>query len=491
MTNRNVIFFQAESWNGRMLGALDHPGMADATPNIDRIADSGALFENTYCSHPICCPSRANMWSGRYTHNCESWNNYKGLEPGMWALFDELAKTHTYRRFGKLDCMSGGHTQLARLGAWLGSSGVEKPVFDKDKSQCFNVADNHDVRFHEKDWQKVDQAIEFMRQQKDTGKPFFLYVSTGLVHASFDTNQYWLDKIPEDEVDIPPMDESEHPVRQYQLMAKGWRYGFDEATARKVRRIYMAMCAEADAMVGKLYDAMNELGLNDNTYFVFSSDHGELAMEHQDWYKMSLYEASVRVPLVMAGPDIPPGQHVANLVSLIDLCPTFMEMTDLPKRKELDGESLLPLAKGDKTKSRNSAYACFTGVTYNTSGYMLRRGRWKYIAYGGGYPPQLFDIEKDPEELTDLAGKQPEVVRELDTELCSIVDYEQCHQDWLDYCKEEFRQWRRQAKRKIHVDGSYTLEGKPSSDYWEIMDNCFTGYDENDEKLVDQWLATP
>ena len=253
----------------------------------------------------------------------------------------------------------------------------------------------------------------------------------------------------------------------------------------------MAMCAEADAMAGKLYDAMNELGLNDKTYFVFSSDHGELALEHQDWYKMSLYESSVRVPLVMAGPDIPPGQKFPNLVSLIDLCPTFMEMTGLPKRKELDGESLLPLAKGEKTESRDSAYACFTGITYNTSGYMFRKGRWKYIAYGGEYPPQLFDLEEDPEELSDLAEKQPETVRELDAELRSIVDYDQCHQDWLDYCKEEFRQWRRQAKRGLHVDGSYALEGKPTSDYWKIMDNCFTGYDKNDEAIIEQWLAKP
>ena len=94
MTQRNIIFFHAESWDGRMLGALGHPALKNATPNIDRIARSGTLFENAYCSHPICCPSRANMWSGRYTQHCESWNNFKGLETGMWSLLGELPRTH-------------------------------------------------------------------------------------------------------------------------------------------------------------------------------------------------------------------------------------------------------------------------------------------------------------------------------------------------------------------------------------------------------------
>ena len=125
--------------------------------------ESGTLFENAYCSHPICCPSRANMWSGRYTHHCESWNNYKGLETGMWSLLDDLPRTHTVGTFGKLDYLSGGHTQVARLSAWLGPAGIDKPIFDEDPSQSFTVADDDRIRCHEGDWQKVDQAIEFMK----------------------------------------------------------------------------------------------------------------------------------------------------------------------------------------------------------------------------------------------------------------------------------------------------------------------------------------
>lgn len=487
MTRRNMIFFHAESWDGRIIGPMGHPALENATPNIDRIAQSGTLFENAYCSHPICCPSRANMWSGRYTHNCERWNNYKGLEPGMWSLLDELPKTHELGTFGKLDYMSGGHSQLARLSAWLGPSGIDKPIFDACNAQSLTVADNKNVRCHEGDWRKIDQAIEFLKQEKEGDKPFFLYVSTGLVHPGYKTNDYWLSKIPEDAVDIPPMDPGNHPARQYQLMAKAWQQGFEESTVRQVRRIYMAMCAEADAMVGAVYDTMHELGLDEDTHFVFSSDHGEMAMEHQDWYKMSLYEGSVRVPMLFSGPGIQKGQRVSNLVSLIDLCPTFMEMIDLPRPDDLDGESLLPLATAQTSSSRDSAYACFMGCTTNTSIYMLRKDRWKYVVYAG-YDAQLFDMEGDPQELTDLIRERPDVVAELDAELRSIVDYDRVNSDWLAYCKKAFRQWRDEARQGLHTDKSYGLKGNPTNDYWKIMDNCFTGYNQDDEATVEKWL---
>ncbi len=490
MSKRNIIFFHAESWDGRMLGSLGHPALKNATPNIDRLAESGALFENTYCSHPICCPSRANLWSGRYTHNCESWNNYKGLESRMWSLLDQLPETHNLATFGKLDYRSGGHTVVARLSAWLGASGVDKPVYDKDKSQCFTVDDSNDYRCHVGDWDKVDQAITFLEEQtqSEDDKPFFLYISSGLVHAAFKTNQYWLDKIPADAVDLPAMDHTDHPCRQHQRMSKAWRYGYDDETVRQVRRIYFAMCAEADAMVGAVYDAMQRLGMADDTYFVFSSDHGELALEHQDWYKMSLYEGAVRVPLVMTGPDITPAR-IPNLVSLVDLCPTLIEMAGLPLPRDLDGETLIPLACGQTADSRNTAYACFTGTTLNTTAYMLRKERWKYVVFVG-YPAQLFDMEKDPGELNDVSDNYPDIVATLDADLRAMVDYEQTHQDVMAYNKNAFRQWQRQAKRGLFEDNSYSLQGNPSRNYWEIMDNCFTGYDEDDEKTVNAWLAS-
>jgi hypothetical protein len=99
-------------------------------------------------------------------------------------------------------------------------------------------------------------------------------------------------------------------------------------------------------------------------------------------------------------------------------------------------------------------------------------------------------LEDDPQELIDLCRARPDVVARLDADLRAVVGYERVHQDWLAYCKGAFRQWRRQAKRGLYVDGSYALAGAPSNDYWKIMDNCFTGYDESDERTVEEWLNT-
>lgn len=489
MAARNVIFFHAESWDGRMLGRLGHPAMADATPNIDRVAAAGMQFDNAYCSSPICCPSRASMWSGRHAHNCEAWNNHKGLEPDMWALLDELHSTHEVATFGKLDYRSGGHSLMNRIAAWTGASGVDRPIFDACPAQEFHVADSDDPRCREGDWRKVDGAIEFLRRRADgySDRPFFLYVSTGLVHPAFRTNRFWLDRIPAERVDAPPPDGCDHPFVAFQRRTKAWRYGLDEDTVRRVRRIYMAMCAEADAMVGAVYDAMRELGLDESTHFVFGSDHGELALEHRQYYKMSMYEGSVRVPLVLAGPTIPAGGRSDKVVSNVDLCPTFCELTGLETPPGLDGEGLLPRAAGRAGAGRDEALASFTGVTSNTSAWMLRRGQWKYVAYVG-QPAQLFDLDADPGELHDLAAERADVAAGMDARLREIVDYEQAHRDWQAYCRCAFRQFHRQAQRGLYVDGSYGLADNPARDYRRLMDNAFTGYDDADEAKVRAWL---
>src|SRR5210317_525224 len=109
---RNIIMFHGESWDGRMLGCQDHhPAMKNATPNIDALASRGTHFKNAYCTDPICCPSRASMLSGTYVHKCEAWNNFKGLETGMWTFSKALRKSHQVLIQGKHhDHLTGHHS---------------------------------------------------------------------------------------------------------------------------------------------------------------------------------------------------------------------------------------------------------------------------------------------------------------------------------------------------------------------------------------------
>jgi len=490
MTKHHIIQFHAESWDGRMLGCQHiHPAMAGATPNIDKLAAEGTLFQNCYTTNPICCPSRANMLSGTYTHKCESWSNFKGLEQGMWTYHDALHNSHDVLLLGKhMDYLTGGHSIMNRIADFLEPLNTAcHPVMNADEAQEYRVDPGNERQFHKADWNSVGQAIEFIRSRKAGDRPFFISLNPGLVHAAFRTNQYWLDRIPAEWVDVPPMDENRHPVDVYQKKSKAWRNGLGEETVKTVRRIYFAMCAEADALFGELMAALEAAGLADETTVIFSGDHGELALEHQQYYKMSLFEGSTRVPLIVKGPGIKPAQRITTPVSLIDMAPTICELAGLGKRDCFDGESLVPMARGDTTKSRGWALASYSGVTSNTMSWMLRKEDYKLIVHEG-YPSRLFNLRDDPGELTDLYEQEPESAAELLAILDGEVDRKAALKSWEEWRRHNFAQFQRQAKRGLYLDSSYALKGNPSSDYHKIIDNALTGWTEEDEARVADWI---
>ena len=492
-TMKNILMIHMESWDGRMLGCQGfHPAMEKATPNIDALARRGTRFTDAYCTNPICCPSRANMLSGTYTHECESWNNYKGLETGMWTYDRGLQATHVVKLLGKHgDYLTGHHSVMNRVADMLEPlNTVPRPVMDADAAQDIHVAPDRERRSHVRDWEMFDQAADFLRQTAtESQRPFFLCLNPGLVHAAFHTNQHWLEQIPEELIDVPDVDDTGHPAEVYQRKAKGWRHGFDDETVRLVRRIYFAMCAEADAMVGELLDTLEECGLNDDTTVIFSSDHGELAMEHQQYYKMSHFEGSARVPLIMAGPDIQAGKTIETPVSLIDIAPTICELSGMAPRECFSGESLLPLARGQSERSRGWALSMYSGITSNTISYMLRQGDHKLIVYEG-YPSRLFNLVDDPRELNDLADAEPERLETMESIVSSVVDRAATLSTWEAYRRHTFAQFQRQAKRGLYWDDSYSLAGNPSSDYTALMKNTFTGWDDEDEARVNLWIAS-
>ena len=490
MPQHNIIQFHAESWDGRMLGCQElHPAMDRATPNIDRLAREGTLFRSAYCTNPICCPSRANMLSGAYTHNCESWSNFKGLEQGMWTYHRALQQSHDVLLLGKhMDYLTGGHSVMNRVADFIEPLNTASyPVMNADPAQEYHVDPGTERQYHRRDWQSAHEAIEFIRSRRPEDKPFFISLNSGLVHAAFRTNRYWLDRIPEEAVDVPAIDETTHPAEQYQKKAKAWRHGFDDTTVKTVRRIYFAMIAEADAIVGEIVSALEASGLAGETVVIFSSDHGELALEHQQYYKMSLLEGSVRVPLILKGPGIEAGQRIDTPVSLVDMAPTICELAGIEPRRSFDGESLLPLARGETVESRGWALASYSGVTSNTMSWMIRKGDYKLIVHEG-YPSRLFNLRDDPGELNDLIERQPETAAELLSILDGEVDREAVLDVWREWRRHNFAQFQRQAKRGLYLDNSYDLSHAPSSDYREIVNNALTGWSDEDEARVNEWV---
>ncbi len=383
MNKPNVLFIHTDSYDGRLLSFLGHPALKNATPNLERLAEGGVAFSRCYTNNPICCPSRASMFSGLFTHRCEGWNNFKGLDKDD-TLFDRIAESgYRVQRYGKEDYLSGSHTIRARVSPWTSTAGIRRTNYNMPAPR---VVDDDTLRVHGGDWQNVDRTCSWLREANGSsadGNPFFLYLGLSQPHPAFTTSQTYLNRIPDAAVDVPSSQIPDHPVELYQRIVRGWRHGFDEQTVKLVRRIYFAMIAEVDEMVGTVLSTLNELGLTDRTVVVFSSDHGEIAMEHRQFYKMSMYEGSSRVPLIMSGPGIAKGVMADELVSLIDLYPTFVELTGATGHANRDGQSILPRAAGGSADTRDWVLSEFHGTTALASMFMLRTGEWKYIAYPG------------------------------------------------------------------------------------------------------------
>lgn len=481
-TPPNIVFVHTDSMDGRVFGAMNHPAMRRATPHIDELARRGVMFRNTYTNNPICCCSRASMWSGQYTHHCEGWNNFKGLEPT-----DPTFKTHLeaagYRVpiYGKTDYLSGQHTIRARVSPWTRSANILRPNYRMDQPRIL------DGERTSHDWDLVASGVKWLQEQaKAETRPFMLNLGLHLPHPPFRSTRRWLDMIDESGVDLPRSEEYDHPSLHYQRIVKNWQHGLSDEAVKLVRRIYFAMIAETDALLGEVMKTLDDLGLSDNTYLIFSSDHGELAMEHQQYYKMSLFEASARVPLIIAGPGLRQGGAIDDLVSLVDIYPTLMDMARLPQPAGLDGHSLYPLLRGEKSNRPDYAFSETHESSNNTGHFMVRRGDWKYIAYPG-YEPHLFNLADDPDEVRNLAKSNPAKAREMDSLLRHVCDYEAVDAKVKAYDRRSFAHWRQEQK----TAGTYQdLMTRIFSGWDRLTDNDLVPWTAEDEKQIARWLES-
>lgn len=463
MPERNIVFIQAESLDGRALGYMHEPGAH--TPNLDRLAREGTVFEQTYCNSPQCCPSRSSMWAGRYVWQVGAWNNYRGLPLTEQTFVDDLAASgYQCPIVGRTDHRSGSHSVKARMSAWVRTA-PDAIFCNKGPEHSLNT---NGRRQRETDWQHLDEARRWLAEDRRPHQPFFLYLGLANTHpgAGYKTSHYWRDKIDPDAVTMPPEAEETHPVMQRMLETKGCNREFDPDFVRTCRRHYLAMIAEVDGLVGDLTETLQSEGLLDDTVIIFCADHGDMRLEHGQYLKNTLYEGSARVPLLMAGAGIERGRRVSHPVSLIDLYPTLLDLAGAQGRTDLAGHSLAPLAQGEE---RPEAEAPHPGVALSeyhsnfqqTGSFMLRQGPWKYVAYAG-YRSQLFNLDEDHGEVHDRAQTDPDVAADLDAALRRLVDCDAVDAAAKATDAAEFNTWRLPF---------------PGDTYLEAMARVCTGWD--------------
>jgi choline-sulfatase len=224
-----------------------------------------------------------------------------------------------------------------------------------------------------------------------------------------------------------------HSQRLYHVCDLG-QYQQTEERVRTARHAYYGMISYIDDKVGQLVRTLEATGQKDNTIIVFISDHGEMLGERGLWYKMSFFEWSARVPMLFYAPQRFAPRRVAHSVSLVDLLPTLVELSNdggSPEYvDELDGSSLLPWLEGREITDPAPVYGEMLGEGAIAPLFMIRRGRFKYI-FSQSDPEQLYDLDTDPHELTNLASQQiyEQVRAAFYEEMMTLWEPEELHQE--------------------------------------------------------------
>lgn len=410
----NTLLLMSDEHNRRMLGCAGHPLVR--TPHLDALAARGTHLTAAYCNSPLCVPSRASLATGRYVGEIDAWDNsrpYEGQPPSWGAALAEAGRAVT--TIGKLDFRGDGVPDGfadQRLAGQRGEKGdllalFRDPVMKRPASrQRVTEAGVGESGVTRKDRAVTAAAVEWLEREagRATG-PWTLNVNWLAPHFPLIVPQEYFDLYPLDTIDLPDAGDDYlaglHPVVQ-QLR---WHFDVDTpvdpAQQRICRAAYYGLCTFLDEQVGRVLDALERSGQADNTRIIYYSDHGEMLGEHGLWWKCAMYEGSVGIPMIVAGPDLPQGRTLGTPVSLVDLFPTILDGAGVPTPNGLPGRSLWPLVAGAEEPDR--AVFCEYHAHGTPGGtYMLRRGALKYVHYLG-YRPQLFDLAADPDERRDLA----------------------------------------------------------------------------------------
>ncbi|AOB31757.1 sulfatase [Bordetella sp. H567] len=434
---KNLLIVMNDEHSRKALGCYGHPFVR--TPNLDKLAGRGMQFNNAYSASPICVPARGAIATGRYVHEIGCWDNanaYDGTIPSWHHLLREQG--HEVISIGKLHFQREGqdhgfdreivpmHLAEGR-GALI--SLLRDPTIKRGTSSALaDTAGPGESAYTRYDREISAHAQVWLRETAPTlgPKPWALFVSFVAPHFPLTCPPEFYYQYPLDRIDVPKLHGRQ--VEHVHPYVKGlWSYHRhadffkDDMHVRKAIAAYYGLCTFIDGEIGKVLGALDSAGLADETRVIYTSDHGDNLGTRGLWGKNTMYEESVGVPLIVAGPDVPHGV-CDTPVSHIDMYPYILESVGAqPDDAVRPGVSLSDIWAGRKAPP-------FAFSEYHASGsvdgvFMIRTQRYKYI-FHVALLAELYDLERDPEELDNLA-ENPDyvgVVAELKAMLFTLCD---------------------------------------------------------------------
>jgi choline-sulfatase len=446
----NILLIMADQLNWSALSAYGNKLVK--TPNLDRLAREGCVFENFYSSSPLCAPARATVMNGLLPSRTGVYDNAAEFPSAIptWAHYLRLEGYHT--------CLSGkmhfvGPDQLHGLEerlttdiypadfGWTPDWRLKQERIDWWYHNMTSVLQpgiaeiTNQLEFDDEvAFQAVRKIYDYARYTPDS--PFAMLVSFTHPHDPYAARKKYWDLYRDEDVDLPRVPKMSreqldaHSQRLYDVSAMD-DYSVSEADIRAARHGYYANISYVDDLVGQLLEALEKTGKLSNTIVMFTSDHGDFLGERGLWYKMSYLEPSAHVPMIVWGKDIAP-RRVREPASLTDILPTLVDVAtggNAKLAREVDGRSLYPLLKGSPENADASAWCEYLAEGTVAPMYMLRRGPWKFI-HTPVDPDQLYNLVDDPNELRNLAGSHP-LARIFRAEVEKKFDIPRIHADVL------------------------------------------------------------
>jgi len=393
------------------------------TPNLDRLVRRATCFTNCYnqggWSGAVCVASRTMLFTGRFLWKArEMEHSLKETceAEGLWPQQLGRAGYHT--------CFSGKWHINCDPGAVFQRVLNVRPGMPPDIPAQYNrPRTGQDDTFNPSDpslggyfsggrhWSETtaDDGIAFLREASKREEPFFIHLSFNAPHDPRQAPAAYLRLYDPERLSLPETFQPEYPGGAAIGCGPGLR---DERLApfprtpeavRAHRREYYALISHLDAQIGRVLDALELAGLTDSTYILFTSDNGLALGAHGLMGKQNMYDHSMKVPLVIAGPGIPSGQRRNGLTYMQDIAPTLLDLAGISPAKPMDYQSLSPLLYG----SRDSVYTSVYGA-YMDLQRMVRTGDYKLIYYPALERLLLFNLETDPQEQNDLINSQEE-----------------------------------------------------------------------------------
>lgn len=426
---QNLLIIMADQLTAKALGCYGNETVV--SPNIDRLAEEGVLFESAYSSSPLCTPARYAFMTGQNVSQCGGYDNAAYM-PATMPTFAHYLRLQGYKTSlaGKMhfvgpDQLHGFEDRLTtdiypsdfgwipdwensdeRIDLWYHN-------MSSVKQAGISAITNQLAYDDEVGAQSIRAIYDHARSEDE--RPMCLVSSFIHPHDPYATRQKYWDlyegkEIPLPTVSRPSIDQQDAHNKRLEKVIDLDATDISEQEIRDARRAYYGNVSYVDEWVGKLRETLDECGMAENTTIIFTSDHGDMLGEFGLWYKMSFREWSCRIPMIVHNPQRFEARSVSQPVAQVDVLPTLMDLAQEGREGEkpgeidpLNGRSLVPLCDGDASQDPDCCVSEFLGEGTGAPMLMIRRGQYKFISCMTD-PDQLFDLNADPDEVNNLAN---------------------------------------------------------------------------------------